>query len=316
MAFSLRRFCAWATMCGAMIGYGQHGFAWGAQDHKAINHAAVTLMQSPLQPLFQNNLTSLERMATVPDNSWKNGPGASFEAATHYFHWDEYLKSPVGNAMPMSMQQALTMLDGPTVKNYGIAVWRVQQLYDLLVAALKAKNWNLALQMAGTLGHYVGDLAQPMHNTSDYDGQSIGRRGIHSYFETTILKDIPYEDLWQEAAKRAASQNPTVMFDDTAPTQVSWDQSVEAYNEMPDLLGIFQEDAPMKPRLLNMAYDKLGLGAKNLARIWDMAAQAAGVTAPLPDTKFQPKVPARVPTGLEGIKGLTDDDSFIDECGS
>lgn len=104
----------------------------------------------------------------------------------------------------------------------GIAPWRIGQLYGQMVAAFAcAKNKETksiprkpgekfvlpiesgrfvcsperyreedlaaAVMIAGTMGHFVSDLAQPFHNTIDYDGWNTGQGGIHAYIETFAL---------------------------------------------------------------------------------------------------------------------------------
>ena len=46
------------------------------------------------------------------------------------------------------------------------------------------------LVLAGTLGHYVGDLGQPMHVTENYDGQLTGQKGLHSFFEEDLVDEV------------------------------------------------------------------------------------------------------------------------------
>lgn len=80
------------------------------------------------------------------------------------------------------------------VEAHGTAPWRIQQLYELAVDALKGPNPNLPLAQfyLGTLGHYVGDMSQPFHASLNYDGQypaNAKTKGIHSDFETNIFKD-------------------------------------------------------------------------------------------------------------------------------
>src|SRR5581483_7192449 len=43
----------------------------------------------------------------------------------------------------------------------------------------------------GIMGHFVGDAGQPFHNSADYNGKESGHYGIHSYYETEIVDQIP-----------------------------------------------------------------------------------------------------------------------------
>jgi hypothetical protein len=54
------------------------------------------------------------------------------------------------------------------------------------VAAFEAKNWTEAVKLAADIGHYVGDLHNPLHDTKNYDGDLTGQSGIHSRFESNM----------------------------------------------------------------------------------------------------------------------------------
>jgi hypothetical protein len=48
-----------------------------------------------------------------------------------------------------------------------------------------------ALLYAGLMGHFVGDLAQPMHTSADYDGWQREQGGLHAYFESEAVDALP-----------------------------------------------------------------------------------------------------------------------------
>jgi hypothetical protein len=77
-----------------------------------------------------------------------------------------------------------------TVAAHGTAPWRVLQLYDLGVKALKEYDFDEAILYLGAMGHYVGDLGQPFHVTLNFDGQHFTSPagGIHATFESKIFK--------------------------------------------------------------------------------------------------------------------------------
>jgi hypothetical protein len=79
----------------------------------------------------------------------------------------------------------------------------VPQLYALGVAALKAGDFKRAVQMAGVMTHYVGDLAQPLHDTINYDGQMTDQKGIHAFFESTNLSAQNQTQLAAQVQKSA-----------------------------------------------------------------------------------------------------------------
>lgn len=59
----------------------------------------------------------------------------------------------------------------------------------------------------GIMGHFVGDAGQPYHNSANYNGQKNGHVGIHSFYETELVDQIP-ASLQSEvyAAAKADSQ--------------------------------------------------------------------------------------------------------------
>ncbi len=77
------------------------------------------------------------------------------------------------------------------VTGHGTAPWRIKQLYNLGVQALKKGDTKMAMYYLGTMGHYVGDMSQPFHGSLNYDGKKYSppADGIHSVFETRILAE-------------------------------------------------------------------------------------------------------------------------------
>ncbi len=70
----------------------------------------------------------------------------------------------------------------------GYAPWGIQEIFEKLVKALKKNNVQLAIRLAADLAHYVGDLHNPLHTTSNYNGQLTGNFGLHGRFEADLAK--------------------------------------------------------------------------------------------------------------------------------
>lgn len=259
-------------------------WAWGAIGHEIQSEAAIALMQSPLKNLFQPNTGALKRIVNVPDRNWKSGSSATDERPAHFFQWDFYQQSEISTGFPIPLQQALEALHASVLHKNGTALWRINQIHARLVAALRGKNWSEALQMASILGHYIGDLSQPMHTTSDYDGQSIDRRGIHKYFETTLLRRQNHSTLLAAILQRAGELDPATFRSESTPIlDLSFEETKDAYGQLQPLLQIFEEDdsASEATRLLPMAIDALARGALTMAQAWDRASMDASIeTAP------------------------------------
>ena len=259
-------------------------WAWGGKGHQSINAAATGLMASPGADFFRANKQALKAMATVPDYQWKSHGNKDNEGPLHFFQWDLY--SSRSGAQDSSqyggLGEMIGRLGGDFVRKNGMSIWRVEQLYNRLVKALKTKSWTEAVQMAGVLGHYVGDLSQPMHATSDYDGQSIGRRGIHRYFETELVDPIDDNVLVERALAaggplRQSADTPATTDGGSLVRVWARDEGVHAHARIQSVLELFQANGGQDDDgLREMFAPTMGAGAANLARIWDEAVVQAG----------------------------------------
>ena len=259
-------------------------FGWGEQGHRLVNKAAADLMESKAAEFFRDHAEELALMATTPDVKWKDRATYAEEAPTHFFQWDVYKGSSLGQTIDrVVLSQAMSSLGGAFVKKNGSAVWRIDQIFQRLVKALKDQKWTTALQMAGVMGHYVGDLAQPMHDTKDYDGQSIGRRGIHRYFETTLVEKMDLDEL---KAAVVAGAGPMRQGLDAAEfargdqgnkvvRMLSVREGKAGFGDLDEVLAEFRGDEPNDPALMENFAPRMGSGAATLARIWDMAVEEA-----------------------------------------
>lgn len=269
-------------------------FGWGQDGHRLINKAAADLMETGAADFFRENAEGLALTATTPDVKWKDRATHAAEAPTHFFQWDVYKNSILSQTIDrVVLSQAMSSLGGEFVKKNGSAVWRVDQIFRRLVNALKSQKWGTALQMAGVMGHYVGDLSQPMHDTKDYDGQSIGRRGIHRYFETTLVDKTdqtalhssvvdaggPMRQELDGAAFRSADQGSKVV------RMLSVREGKAGFGELDEILDHFRGDEPNDSALMDFFAPRMGSGAATLARIWDMAVQESG-TSDWPTSKI------------------------------
>jgi hypothetical protein len=256
-------------------------YSWGVDGHELINKAAAELLHSELRALFANNHVGLERLANVPDFHWRDA--ADPEKSAHYFRWDTYFESPLGNTMPIPMDEAISVVGYDYVMENGTAVWRADQIYKMLVESLTAKDWKRSIQLAGVLGHYIGDLSQPMHVTSDYDGQSIGRYGIHKYFESTFIARLDQKRLYEDVLSRATYLARTRFgrARSMSVVEVAFDQAVRSIQYMPELTEAFKADAkPSAEILYPKVVELLANGAVSLWHVWDRAADEANVVNP------------------------------------
>lgn len=192
------------------------------------------------------------------------------------------------------------------VAETGTAPWRVDQLALLAVQALRNRKDSLALVYLGTLGHYVGDLSQPLHTTMNYDGQvhQPSAKGIHSAFETAELerrakhagavKDARTK-IWStfratqtgtRRAARAAAATFASLRSVKDITGALVRMTGDSYAGVAPLLNAYAADqtpeAFAKAKVLGGATveaytdTRLGVGAAALAAVWRVVFQEAG----------------------------------------
>jgi hypothetical protein len=111
------------------------------------------------------------------------------EGPRHYLDIDDY---PGFRNLPRNLDTLILLYGWERVKRNGISPWAMTWMFDSLVAQLRRGDAAQVLQSASDLGHYIGDICQPLHNTRNYDGQYTGNNGIHSRYETTMLSPSYY----------------------------------------------------------------------------------------------------------------------------
>jgi hypothetical protein len=172
-----------------VLGTSSIALAWGAKGHQIIAYTGADLASNG-QTFWQANLEPMRQLSTVPDRVWKSNATKAGEAPTHWFQVDAYFsESNMSDVLtfPNSYVDATTEYSESVIVKNGTAPWRIRQLYKMSLDAFKKGNTKAALEYAGTMSHYIGDLSQPLHVTENYDGQLTNDEGIHKYFETTII---------------------------------------------------------------------------------------------------------------------------------
>lgn len=180
-------------------------FAWGGRGHELVAETGSKITDNKF---WTANSGAMKAMSTVPDFRWKSTDHAEEEKPTHWFQVDYYYpKSDDYSAFPLKYSDAISKYSTNTVVKNGTAPWRVMQLYTYAVEALKKGQLEQALQFAGTMTHYVGDLSQPLHVTTNYDGKDTGNPGIHSFFETENLRSLTDKDVQEIETQARALMN-------------------------------------------------------------------------------------------------------------
>jgi hypothetical protein len=163
-------------------------------------------------------------LADVPDLIWKRsrstppmlrGAVRSTENANHFADVDEpgadgrtllerCVEDPATQVQVAVWQEYFDSLGHRAASERGSLPFRVWQLFDEMVDAVRATSMTRYICAAGTLAHYVGDACQPLHGSVFANGipdeqrkrdrQPLLGDGLHSSYEGDMV-DRHYEDL-------------------------------------------------------------------------------------------------------------------------
>ncbi|GHO46265.1 hypothetical protein [Ktedonospora formicarum] len=195
-----------------------HRQYWGEVGHYKIGGSACDLVQSPnLKALMSKNRDSIAfgDHALITGNSHVHGHGQFTPLAdVADLVWRTSRPQDSANHFADVDQEGMGEFSGKTLldlcqdsQNLDIATWnafydsldmgekrgsllfRVWQLYNLMVAALKEEDVARFVCTAGVLAHYVGDGSQPLHASFLHDGHpdNSAEKGVHSAYETKLL---------------------------------------------------------------------------------------------------------------------------------
>ncbi len=301
--------------------------AWGERGHDIVARlAARHLVEQGDEKLFvpfQQREFMLGHLANVPDIVWKSDSVdekiRSSNRPTHYINLDLVNVNPVSiDDIPLDYAALLKVANIQPVTNIaqlGSAPWRIQQLHQLMTQAFArareskdrtdlVKHVNSALLYGGLMAHFVGDLGNPHHTTSDFDGQATGNGGLHAYFETRVVNELGLQlpdrvfqtmqkdDLIEQRLMQWVNADRAGLKRD--PLRLSLALTLDSYNHLPKLLALDDQFSLIKrsdksntyarrrhPRKVKKQYEsfivsRLALSSYVLADLWKSAWQQGG----------------------------------------
>ncbi len=226
------------SCCLALSLLTEKSFAWGGRGHDTICQTATFLVkEKELKDFLQARPQIMGHLCNLPDTQWRNESGDVRASGDPAHFIDPEILGFKAETLPLDLKKLSLEFKGKSnaldpeeklfsiPRQLGSMWWRVDQMMRLLVATKKdfeqakipqnkqdeqneSLPYNQAvyrfLTLAGIMGHYVADAAQPWHNTADYDGFLSGHGGIHSYYENEVVS-IYDGDLMAKVLKRARS---------------------------------------------------------------------------------------------------------------
>lgn len=197
--------------------YAPASLAWGERGHDLVTRVAVQQLTAfsdsgaALTEPFKQRDHMLSHLSNVPDLHWRAPYMSAAERAlnypTHYIGIESvYPDLSQISDFDVSYQEFAKRAVAAGIQEparVGSAPWRVLQLHGLMVAALTSAKTaatraqmitatNQALLYAGIMSHFVGDLANPHHTTTNHNGQLTGNTGLHAYFESDVVRELPF----------------------------------------------------------------------------------------------------------------------------
>ncbi len=159
--------------------------AWGNEGHRLINRLAAQTLPADV-PAFlraESAVNEIEYLGPEPDR-WRSPAEPELSAVQAPEHFiDLELADALGPLPHRRLDfEAKVFSAGQRPEKIGLQPWEATEVWERLKAALR-EHRNLsaahqdtraveqaALFYAGWLGHYVGDAAQPLHTTIQYNG--------------------------------------------------------------------------------------------------------------------------------------------------
>ncbi len=269
-------------------------YAWGRRGHSIVCQTAAYLTAEHAKAGFlKSHSFDLGYYCNVPDLVWKKEGLYQKEWFHHFMDMEIFERAFKDSEIkdPFKLTREEFNAKFPNVKNdAGRGYWRVREVLDRLskiTEELKKKKLSVAkrhelqaewLLHAGAIGHYIGDLAQPLHVTENYDGQLTKQKGLHSWFEDRLVDELflsggknletevmmAAEEKWKKEDKRLSKLSTLELLEDL--TKKSHD-SLKTVLELDKKNG--RKDAKKAAEAFHaILVDRMSDGAVYLAALW------------------------------------------------
>ena len=223
----MRRTASLLSACAAvavLLPSAAHG--WGFAAHQYITARAIALLPAAIRPFFLKYETTVVEHSIDPDTY--RTMGWIEEPPRHFVDMDAYGPFPFAE-LPHDYDAAVAKYGKEFVEKNGLLPWRLQQVHDWLTEAFKQQTPyardNIKL-FAAVLSHYLADAYQPLHATTNYDGQLTEQYGVHARFESALFERFqPRLTINPEPAKPIAR-----------PRDAAFDVLLSSYQLVPSLL--------------------------------------------------------------------------------
>ena len=159
--------------------------AWGNEGHRMVNRLAIQTLPADVPAFMRSEaaLNEIEYLGPEPDR-WRSQAEAELSMAQAPEHFIDLEPADALGPLPHRRLdfEAKVFAAGERPEKIGLQPWQATEVWERLKAAMREyRNLSAAHQdargveqavlfYAGWLGHYVGDGAQPLHTTIQYNG--------------------------------------------------------------------------------------------------------------------------------------------------
>jgi hypothetical protein len=267
-------------------------WAWGKRGHEMVGSLAAQLLakEHPDGKFLIHHSFDMGYYNNVPDLVWKANPKIyKMESTQHYLDLEIFERSfkKKNESSPWIPERKEFFKKFPDIiEKAGRSPWRIYELnLRLQKATQDLKNKKLSkkerqqlqeqwLLTAGILGHYVADLAQPLHVSENHDGQLTGQKGLHHWFEEDIIDEL-YPFISSDVFKKAQAQWKEFYqtHKDKNAFELSLELAKNSHLALPQVLAIDKKQGRSSASQASTAYrelanERLTLGVLYLAAIW------------------------------------------------
>lgn len=186
-------------------------FAWGEKGHYLVAEAATMNLPTDMPPFFYKAFPELIWLAYDPDRL--RNAGESIDAVNPPDHFLDYeyvaaLELPADRYKYIALLESSGTLRRNAIDNAtpGFLPWRIAEMSEQLQS--EWRQWRASrpgsperaflerdiIHIAGVLGHFAGDSANPQHATTNFNGWVdpnpngyANDCAIHSRFETQFV---------------------------------------------------------------------------------------------------------------------------------
>jgi hypothetical protein len=160
-------------------------YGWGDGGHRLVNRLAASTLPADVPAFLRSPeaIAEIEYLGPEPDR-WRSAAEPELNAVQALEHFIDLEPADALGPLPRRRLdfEAKVFASGQRPEKVGLQPWQTTEVWERLKAALREYRKLTAahqdtrpveqaiLFYAGWLGHYVGDGAQPLHTTIQYNG--------------------------------------------------------------------------------------------------------------------------------------------------